>query len=211
VHVVKGDGNSTDEITSSFNTTRFLNNSAISLQDGKNIRKKGKDDAVPEHSQGKYKDDRHLQFLESREPPFLISGDESISVGRLDHTKNAIPEQYCVTEEKQMDKTKLNGGVADSSPDSSCDELEDGEEYCVDPDVPRADWAPLRAIPEPLFREALLQHLATNHAITAKDIRCNIPHCVTENTPCRENMRGTLTLSKHNCIYASELSICRLA
>jgi hypothetical protein len=48
---------------------------------------------------------------------------------------------------------------------------DDEEDDIVDPDVLRADWVPLRAIPEQLFRLALLQHLPKDLNLTADNIR----------------------------------------
>jgi len=53
--------------------------------------------------------------------------------------------------------------------DSSSDE---DDSNAVDPDVLRADWAPLLAIPSDLFRSTLLQHLPAAHAPTLADVQC---------------------------------------
>ncbi|KAF2820314.1 hypothetical protein CC86DRAFT_428985 [Ophiobolus disseminans] len=56
-------------------------------------------------------------------------------------------------------------------PDSSSESSEEEEEI-IDPEVLRADWEPLIAIPERRFFLALLQHLPEDHGITVDSIRC---------------------------------------
>lgn len=53
------------------------------------------------------------------------------------------------------------------------DSSSDGDDSnAVDPEVLRADWAPLLAIHTDLFRSTLLQHLPAAHTLTLADIQC---------------------------------------
>jgi hypothetical protein len=69
--------------------------------------------------------------------------------------------------EKEMSGENREDGLEDNVSESS-----DEEEDLVNPDILRADWAPLRAIPEQLFRSILLQHLPADHDISVDNIRC---------------------------------------
>ncbi|KAH7086458.1 hypothetical protein FB567DRAFT_406039, partial [Paraphoma chrysanthemicola] len=54
----------------------------------------------------------------------------------------------------------------------SAEDDDDDWDDMVDPDVLRADWEPLRAIPEDRFRKTLLEHLPTGHNFNLDDIQC---------------------------------------
>jgi hypothetical protein len=56
--------------------------------------------------------------------------------------------------------------------DTSSESSDEEEQDIVDPDVLRADWEPLRAIPERLFRLALLEHLPKGSNVTVDNISC---------------------------------------
>jgi hypothetical protein len=55
---------------------------------------------------------------------------------------------------------------------TSSESSDEEEQDIVDPDVLRADWEPLRAIPERLFRLALLEHLPKGSNVTVHNIIC---------------------------------------
>ncbi|EAT78369.2 hypothetical protein SNOG_14132 [Parastagonospora nodorum SN15] len=67
-------------------------------------------------------------------------------------------DTICATEEEQTP------AVSNSSDDHD-------DPNAIDPEILRADWAPLLAIPSDLFCSTLLQHLPAAHAITLADIQ----------------------------------------
>jgi hypothetical protein len=70
------------------------------------------------------------------------------------------------------DSEDISGEIQEDDSGDNISESSDEEDQLVDPRILRGDWAPLRAIPEHLFRSTLLQHLPLDHDTSVEDVRC---------------------------------------